>query len=118
MMLMINASAALTMGVLLGSTAMITWSSQSKGKCVGFAKNIGYIVFVLSLLSLSCIGYHGYKAWSEGAFDHPTHMHMGMKMGMMEKMMEKMGGMMKDTDHSHMVEEKASEPQAPVPQSN
>lgn len=89
MMFIMHISSLLGLSVLVASTALVIWSSPSKGKGSGFGKAIGLCVFFLSLLSLLCIGYYSYKYWELGAFENPAPMAMGM--GIHHDMMEHMG---------------------------
>jgi hypothetical protein len=102
MIFIMHISGLLAFAVLLGSTALIVWSCQNKGKGVCFAKKIGYTIFALTILSMVCIGYYTLKYWSQGEFESSRPMPMVMQKAMMEKMMphmmpqmmEHMGGMM------------------------
>ncbi len=107
MMFMMHISSLLALIVMLGSTALVVWSLQNKGGGVCLAKKVGYAGFLLSLLSLICIGYYGVKYWTQGEFESsaPMSMHRGMMGGMMPPMMHKgmMGGMMSPMMHKGMM---------------
>jgi len=110
MMFIMHISALLAYGVLLASTVLLIWSLRNKGEGSVLGKTIGSLVFILSLLSILCIGYYGIKYWVQGDFETPTSMSMEMRQDMtplmMQKMMEHMGqmqnmGMQKGENHSH-----------------
>ncbi|MBX9786099.1 MAG: hypothetical protein K2Y08_02055 [Alphaproteobacteria bacterium] len=119
-MFIMHISALLAYSVLLASTTLIIWSLRHEGAGSALGKFVGSFVFILSLLSMLCIGYYGLKYWTQGHFETPPSMPMEMRQDMMqkmmpqmmEKMMEHMGqmgqmgqmgnmGMQKGENHSH-----------------
>lgn len=107
MMFIMHISALFALSVLLGSTVLVIWSLRNNGEGSALGKTIGSLVFVLSLLSMLCIGYYGIKYWIQGNFETPMSMSMPMRQEMMQKMMpmmmEQMGyvGMQKGENHQH-----------------
>jgi hypothetical protein len=118
-MFIMHISALFAYSVLLASTALLIWSIRNEGAGSSLGKTIGSLVFVLSLLSMFCIGYYSIKYWTQGNFETPMSMSMPMRQEMMQKMMpmmmEHMGqmgqmgnkgnmenmGMQKGENHSH-----------------
>lgn len=68
-MFIMHISALLAYSVLLASTVLLIWSLRNEGAGSGLGKIIGSLVFVLSLLSMICIGYYGIKYWLQGSFE-------------------------------------------------
>jgi hypothetical protein len=86
------------LSVLLASTVLIIWSLRNKGAGSSLGKIIGSLVFILSLISILCIGYSGIKFWKQGNMESGSDMSMGMRKEMMQKMMR----MMMETMKEHM----------------
>ena len=110
MMFIMHISALFALSVLLGSAILIIWSLRNEGAGSSLGKTTGYVVFVLSIISLLCIGYYGLKYWAQGEFETPASVSMQMPSDMMQQMMPmmmehmgKMGnmGMRKGENHSH-----------------
>lgn len=112
-MFIMHISALFAYTILLASTALIIWSLRHEGTGSAIGKFVGSFVFILSLLSMLCIGYYGFKYWTQGHFETLTSMPMEMRQDMMQKatpsMMEKMMehmrqmwnmGMQKGENHS------------------
>lgn len=89
-MFIMHITALLAYALLLASTVLLIWSLRNEGAGSSLGKIIGSIVFVLSLLSMICIGYYGIKYWAQGNFETPMGMSMEMRKDMMEKMMPMM----------------------------
>ena len=89
-MFLFHISLALTYGVLLASAGLVIWSLRNKGAGCTFGKMIGSFVFILSLLSVLCTSYYGFRSWSQGYGNMPMAMPGDMMETMMKKMMPKM----------------------------
>ena len=105
-MFILHISALFAYSVLLASTVLIIWALRHEGPGSALGKFVGSFIFILSLLSMLCIGYYGFKYWTLGHFETPPSMPMEMRQDMMEKMMEHMGqmgnmGMQKGENHLH-----------------
>lgn len=92
-MFIMHISALFAYSILLASTALIIWSLRHKGDGSALGKFVGSFVFILTLLSMLCIGYYGLKYWTQGNFETPTSAPMEMHPNMMQKMMEHIGHM-------------------------
>ncbi len=90
MMFMMHISMLFALSVLLASTVLIIWSLRAEGEGRTFAKVIGSIVFIFSLLSMLCIGFYGVRVSAQGGFDMPSGVSRQMHDEMMEKMMPMM----------------------------
>ncbi|MBY0272867.1 MAG: hypothetical protein K2X02_05595 [Alphaproteobacteria bacterium] len=109
-MFIMHISALFAYSVLLASTALIIWSLRHEGVGSTLGKFVGSFIFILSLLSMLCIAYYGFKDWTQGSFEtstsRPMEMHQEMMKKMMPQMMEHMGhmenmGTQKGENHSH-----------------
>lgn len=89
-MFIMHISALLAYAILLASTVLLIWSLRNEGAGSALGKIIGSFVFILSLLSMICIGYYGIKYWTQGNFETPMGMSMEMRKDMMQKMMPMM----------------------------
>ena len=77
-MFIMHISALLAYAILLASTVLLIWSLRNEGAGSALGKIIGSLVFILSLLSMICIGYYGIKYWAQGNFETPMGMFMNM----------------------------------------
>lgn len=102
MMFLSHVSFALELIALVLGTSLFLWAQRNKGAGQGFAKGVGSVVIVLSILSMLCISYYSVKYWLEGYFNtpHPMMTMMGQRSmmgmdqsGMLDKhdMMDKHG---------------------------
>ena len=111
-MFIMHISALLAYAVLLASTVLLIWSLRNEGEGSSLGKIIGSFVFILSLLSIICIGYYGIKYWTQGNFETPMGMSMEMRKGMMQKMrplmMQKMKESMGDVQNKGQINLKKS----------
>src|SRR3989338_1566627 len=90
MMFIMHISSLFALSGLLASTVLVIWSLRNKGEGSTLGKTIGIIVSVLSILSMLCIIYYGFKYWAQGNFETPMGMSMEMRKDMMKKMMPQM----------------------------
>lgn len=95
-MFVMHISALLAYSVLLASTVLLIWSLRNEGAGRSLGKVIGSLIFILSFLSMLCIGYYGIKYWAQGNFETPMGMPLEMRKGMMQKMMPMMLEKMKE----------------------
>ena len=109
-MFILHISALFAYGMLLASTVLLIWSLRNEGAGSALGKIIGSLVFILSLLSMICIGYYGIKYWAQGNFETPMGMSMEMRKDimqkmrplMMQKMKERMGDMQNKEQSKNM----------------
>lgn len=86
MLFMIHVSLALSLIALVAGTMLVVREGKDDACCCkGFAKVVGIIVVILSLLMSICIGYHSFKYWKD-----PSCMMGKGGMGMMHNKMMKM----------------------------
>lgn len=90
MIFLVFISACFALSLLLASTAFIIWSLRKEGPGVVFAKIIGIVIFILSLLSLIVIFGYKIKYWRHGYFETPMAMSMIAPKRDMAQMRERM----------------------------
>lgn len=88
-MFLFHTSLTLAYIALALGTGLILWSLRNKGEGKTFAKVMGCVVFIFSLLSILCTSYYGIKTWFQERYDMPMAMG-GMMQKMMPQMMEQM----------------------------
>lgn len=76
---------ALNLIALTAGTALYAWVACKEGKGTCFAKAIGIIVIILSILSLICTVFYGVKYWKAGLDKAPLVMMQEMMQDMHKK---------------------------------
>jgi hypothetical protein len=77
-MLMLITNSLIGYAVILASTALIIWSLRNKGEGTVFGKIVGSLIFLVTLLSILCINYIGYKKW-KFVSEHKPEMEIGQE---------------------------------------
>lgn len=90
MMFLFHISLTLAYIALGLGTGLIFWSLRNKGEGKIFAKGMGCLILIFSLLSILCTSYYGLKTWLQGRSDMPMTMQSEMIQKMMPQMMEQM----------------------------
>ena len=75
MMFLIHAAFALGLMSLTAGSALYIWALRNKGTGSGVGRIVGFIVIVISTLSLICSFYLGIKIWKEIYYLNIAQMH-------------------------------------------
>lgn len=80
MMFLIHAAFALGLMSLTAGAALYIWALRNKGTGSGIGRVIGFIVIIISTLSLVCCFYLGAKIWKEIYYLNIVQMHNSSSM--------------------------------------
>jgi len=75
MMFLIHAAFALGLISLTAGSALYIWALRNKGTGSGIGRVVGFIVMIISALSLICSFYLGIKIWKEIYYLNIVQMH-------------------------------------------
>lgn len=86
-MFIFHVALSLDLLAVVGGTALYLWAARSKGEGANFAKLIGLLVIIISILSVGCTVYSASKMWRDMQNNpHCMCMGGGMEKGKMEHM--------------------------------
>ena len=72
MMFLLDLAFAVELIVVSIGAIFLIWAYRNEGKCIFFAKSIGFILIFFALAAILCTSYYGFKYWAEGYFNSLT----------------------------------------------